>query len=582
MLVAACGSNSGGGSSGSAQKQGDVIQNGKQGGKLIFLAADDVDYIDPGQTYYQFGYYVAYSVNRTLYSFKPDNSVTPVPDLATGPPEVSSDNKTITVHIKKGIKFSPPVNREVKAEDIKYAFERAFSKHVPSGYAGTYFNSIEGTPEKPNAGEIKPISGIETPDDNTIVFKLKVAKAPLVSAALVMPITTPVPKEYASKFDQKTPSTYNQYTVFTGPYMVKNDASGKLVGYSPGKQIDLVRNPSWNKSTDYRPAYLDEILIQEGNDDLATASRRALSGSDTACCDSGAPPAQVLKQALSRQKDQVSFVPSGGTRYISLDAHVPPFNNLNLRKAVIANTDRNALLLTRGGAVLGDIANGWIPPNFPGFKETGGLKQNTNLDFMASPTGNAAVAKKYMLAAKKEDPSLPIDANGKWTGSQKLLTVADNADPGKKTAEVFQGQMAKLGFKLNLRIVPHATMYTKFCQVPKSEVIVCPNVGWFKDFSDAQAMLDATFNGDNILTVGNVNYGQLNDPAINAKMKAAALLPTGPGRNKAWAEVNHMIAAQAPGVPWVWDKSAAISSKDVQLVQNGYWAGVDFNYTSLK
>ena len=49
-----------------------------------------------------------------------------------------------------------------------------------------------------------------------------------------MPITTPVPKEYASKFDAKTPSTYDQYTVFTGPYMVKNDASGKLVGRVAG------------------------------------------------------------------------------------------------------------------------------------------------------------------------------------------------------------------------------------------------------------------------------------------------------------------------------------------------------------
>ena len=41
-----------------------------------------------------------------------------------------------------------------------------------------------------------------------------------------------------------------------------------------------------------------------------------------------------------------------------------------------------------------------------------------------------------MLAAKKQDPSLPIDANGKWTGGDQLLMVATNADPGKKTAEV--------------------------------------------------------------------------------------------------------------------------------------------------
>ena len=62
--------------------------------------------------------------------------------------------------------------------------------------------------------------------------------------------------------------------------MVKNDPkTGKVTGRVPGKSIDIVRNPNWDKSTDYRPAYLDEIKIEEGNDDLATASRRALNGS---------------------------------------------------------------------------------------------------------------------------------------------------------------------------------------------------------------------------------------------------------------------------------------------------------------
>ena len=42
-----------------------------------------------------------------------------------------------------------------------------------------------------------------------------------------MPITAPVPEEYAKKFDAKNPSTYNTHVVATGPYMVKNDASGQ-------------------------------------------------------------------------------------------------------------------------------------------------------------------------------------------------------------------------------------------------------------------------------------------------------------------------------------------------------------------
>jgi peptide/nickel transport system substrate-binding protein len=587
MFVAACGGDDGGGGGGGSTSAGEAtggkIQEGKKGGTLTYLAAGDVDYLDPGQTYYTFGYMVHYAVNRTLYSFKPDDSVKPVADIAEGEPEIAADNKTITVHIKKGIKYAPPVNREVTTKDIKYAIERAFSKEVPSGYAGAYFSSIVGTPEEPNSGDIKPISGLETPDDTTLVIKLKTAQAPMVSQALVMPITTPVPEEYAKKWDASTPSKYDQYVAFTGPYMVKNDPqTGKVTGRVAGKSINIVRNPNWDKATDYRPAYLDAINIEQGNDDLATASRRALNGSDSVCCDAGSPPAQVLKQALSRNKDQVKFVASGGTRYISFNTTIKPFDNLNVRKAIIASSNRDALRLTRGGKVLGDIATGWIPPGIPGFEEAGGLKQDTDLDYLKNPAGDPAVAKKYMLAAKEEEPSLPISADGKWTGGEKVLTIATNADPGKKTAEVFQNQMEQLGFKLNFRIVPQDTLYTKFLGVPKQKVALGPNVGWFKDFADPQSMLEATFNGKNILQQGNVNWPQLDVPAINNAMKDAATVAVGPERNKAWAKINHMIAEQAPAIPYIWDKTASVGSKDVVQVVNGYYTTHDLSYTSVK
>jgi len=587
VAAAGCGSDHNQGKRGATSagetSRATAIKPGTAGGKLTVLAAGDIDYLDPGQDYYTFGYMVQYAVNRTLYSYKPDDSEKLIPDLATGPPEISTDNKTITVHIKPGVKYAPPVNREVKSDDIKYAFERAFSKEVPSGYAGTYFSSIVGTPAKPNAGDIRPISGIETPDDHTIVFHLQTPAAPLVSQALVMPITVPVPREYAAKFDKKILSTYDQHVAFTGPYMVKNDPkTGKVTGRVPGKSIDVVRNPNWDKSTDYRPAYLDEIFIQEGNNDLSSASRRALNGSALVCCDTSQPPAHVLKQALQSTPEQVLFVPAGGTHYMSFNTTVKPLDNINIRKALIAASDRDALRLTAGGKVIGDIANGWIPPGIPGFDEAGGLKQNTDLDFFKSPTGNPAVAKKYMLAAKQRDPSLPIDANGKWTGSEKILAIAANADPANKTAQVFQNQMEQLGFKLKLRIVAPDTMFIRFCNRPRADVALCPNVAWFKDFSDPQALLDATFNGNNILQEGNVNWPELNVPAINQAMKQAALVPVGAARNKAWAKINHMIAEQAPAIPFTWDKTAIVQSKDVVGVANGYYTTHDLTFTSLR
>src|SRR3954447_21908931 len=131
LTAAGCGGSSEGGPSGSGNA---APVKGKKGGKVTFLAAADVDYLDPGQTYYTFGYTVAYATNRPLYSFKPDDATHPVPDLASGPPKISADNKTITVKLRSGVRFAPPVNREVTSADVKYAFERSFTANVPSGY----------------------------------------------------------------------------------------------------------------------------------------------------------------------------------------------------------------------------------------------------------------------------------------------------------------------------------------------------------------------------------------------------------------------------------------------------------------
>ncbi len=64
--------------------------------------------------------------------------------MAASAPEVSADNKTVTVHLKKGIHFSPPVNREVTSEDVAYAIERGANPNVANPYIKTYFNSMEG------------------------------------------------------------------------------------------------------------------------------------------------------------------------------------------------------------------------------------------------------------------------------------------------------------------------------------------------------------------------------------------------------------------------------------------------------
>ena len=121
-----------------AASMGSGATGAKRGGTLKLISSGDVDSVDPGQTYYSYGWQVLTAVHRTLYA-TPANSTKTVPDLAAAAPKVSADGKTVTVRIKKGVRFGPPVNREVTSADVKYAIKHSFSVSVTNGYVNLYF-----------------------------------------------------------------------------------------------------------------------------------------------------------------------------------------------------------------------------------------------------------------------------------------------------------------------------------------------------------------------------------------------------------------------------------------------------------
>jgi peptide/nickel transport system substrate-binding protein len=568
MFVVACGSSDDKSSDSASKTGGGTPAKGKKGGTLKQLGASDVDFLDPGQTYYTGGFQVIYATQTPLYIPKPPIGDAE-PGLADGQPEISDDKKQVTVTLKKGIKFGPPVNREIQAKDVKYAFERAFTKNVPNQYT-TYFNFIQGAPTKP-AG-LKDVSGIvvDPKDPYKITFKLTKAQGPGFAAFLVMPVTSPIPQEYAEKFDKESPSTYNENVVSSGPYMVENNAQGKDIGYKAGKSIHLVRNPNWDASKDPRPAYLNDILLQTNATDANVAGRQVLSG-EGLVLDTN-PPAQVLKRVVQHQKDQLVTLPGGGFRWFPLNSAIKPLDDLNVRKAILAAFDREAAIKARGGSFVGKPGTHFIPPGISGFEEAGGDK-GPGFDFLANPKGDMAVATKYMKAAGY--------SSGKYDGTQELLMVSANVDPGKAQAEVAKAQLEKLGFKVRLRTVPQDAVYTEWCQQPAKKVAVCGTAGWFKDFNDPQSMLEPTFKGSNYSPEGgNNNLGKLQDPKIDKAMDDAAL--EGKERYQAWGEIDKMITEQAPAVPFIWDNTNLIHSKNVNAVGNAYQNSFDLAYTSIK
>jgi peptide/nickel transport system substrate-binding protein len=572
-LAAGCGGGDDNESEQPAQSNNAAPQEAKKGGDLSVLYAADVDNIDPGITYYQYGFLVAYATQRPLYSFKPDDAINPEPDLAEGPPEISNGGKTLTIKIRTGVKFSPPVDREVTSKDVKYAIERAFTKEVAGPYVGAYMSDIDGVKEF-QAGKADEISGITTPDDQTITFKLSRPRAAIVAGALALPVSAPVPKEYAQKFDKvKGTSKYGQNQVFTGPYMIENDASGKLTGYTPGNVIKLVRNPNWDASTDYKPAYLDSITIKEGSDPQV-ASRQVLEGSKMLTGDFQLPAQILASTSQGDQKDQLVLTPpTGRFRYIALKNTTKPFDDPNVRKALSAAFDRNALRKAFGGPLVGDIPTHWIPPGQPGFDEAGG-EAGPGVDFLAKPEGDMALATEYMKKAGY--------ASGKYDGGKTFTGVSDNATQQKQVSETAVAQFAKLGFKVDMKYVTRDSMYTKYCQVPRDQPDVCPSVGWLKDFADPETLLGPVFNGKNILDVGNSNFSLLDDPKTNALMDKAEVINDPAERNKAWGEVDKAVTETAASIPWLWDKQPMLKATDVNGVINQANAAWDLTFTSIK
>jgi peptide/nickel transport system substrate-binding protein len=543
----------------------------KAGGDLVVQYAGDTDNIDPGITYYQYGMNIAYATQRPLYSYKPDDAKNFQPDLAESAPQISADGKTVTVKLRAGVKFSPPVNREVTSKDVKYGIERGFLKTVNGPYVGAYMGDMIGL-DAYKSGKAKDISGLQTPDDHTLVIKLSRPRGAIVAGCLSMPASAPVPEEYAAKFDKQQPSTYGQHQVATGPYMVQNDSSGKITGFKPGSEIKLVRNPNWDAKTDYKPAYVNSITIKEGADP-DVAARQIVSGQSMVSGDFQLT-ASTLQRTSRQNKDLLVITPpTGRYRYIALNTTKKPFDNVDVRRAIVAAFDRNALRQAFGGPLVGDIPTHFIPPGQPGFDEAGGVK-GPGFDFLANPNGDMALAAQYMKKAGY--PS------GKYTGGETFEAVSDNATQQLNVTQVAQQQFAKLGFKVKIKAVTRDAMYTKYCQVTKAEPPICPSVGWLKDFADPETLLGPVFKGSNILPVGNSNFAQLNDPKVNALMDKAEVVNDPAKRNQAWADVDKAVTDAAPGVPWLWDKQPILHSPNVQGVVNQNLATWDFAFTSLK
>ncbi len=548
---------------GSALSRVDEVE-GERGGTLTVVSLEGSPDLDPALINDVYGTMISRAVDRTPYTFRPDRKGLQ-PDLAEGTADISDDSRQVTITIRSGVHFSPPVNREVTARDVAYGIARGFLPGVDSPSAHLYFGDVEGVAAV-EAGRRTIPSGLVTPNDHTLEIRLRAPTGRLVAEGLTLPLAAPVPSGYAGRFDRLPKSTYGRHQVFTGPYRIVGDQDG-LLPPADAPRITLDRNPAWRSGDDFRPAFVNRIVLEQRSPGPAALARRVLDGS--AAVTGSEPAAADLIGALRARPTQVALPPAGEITFIAFNTRMAPFDNPDVRRAVSAALDRKALRSALGGAVVGEVATHWIPPGIPGFADAGG-RAGPGVDFLAHPQGNLSLARRYLRRAGYPE--------GRITNSPALELVARDQPSGAAFAAETQKALAALGLRSHVRFLAFEPFIQACSRAPS--VAACLGYRWQRDLDDAASVLPPLFGAQGLRAGTNVS--RLSDASLERMIGEAATTTGEADRAGRWADVDRRVTELAPGVPIVWNRDPNLRSEDVEGVLDPELATWDLSFTSLR
>jgi peptide/nickel transport system substrate-binding protein len=109
-----------------------------------------------------------------------------------------------------------------------------------------------------------------------------------------------------------------------------------------------------------------------------------------------------------------SVTTSGVLDMLTLNTRRPPFDDVNVRRAVVAGFDRAAELCAFGGRDDRVLATHFLPPGVPGFAEAGGHR-GPGSPMCRRSRGDLGLAPRYLRRAGF--------AEGRCTGSRRPVLV---------------------------------------------------------------------------------------------------------------------------------------------------------------
>jgi peptide/nickel transport system substrate-binding protein len=598
LVAAACG---GGGNKSSSSGQ----QAAPAKGGVLRTAISDfgfVDGFDPTGEYTAVGIGIYGAMLRSLMGYKhvagpPGNEL--VPDLASAPPEISSDGLKYTFKLKPNIKWAPPLNRAVTSKDVAYAFQRINTEPLVAQYGFYYNGVVKGMDGKAKSADTK-ISGIETPDDQTIIFNLDKPTGDFLYR-IAQPATAPIPEEVAKCFTKA--GDYGRYVISSGPYMIQGadkldisscKAMKPISGFDASKNLTLVRNPNYDQATDNtRSNYVDGITVTVDTNVDDIFSRIQAGDLDSSISDQ--PPKPVLQQYLTDPAKKPYLHSNSGDRtwYLTMNWAVPPFDDLHVRKAANWIMDKAGILQAWGGSTFGEIATHNIPPIVLGDK----LGSDYNPYPSEGNHGDEAKAKEEMKQSK-------YDTNKDGVCDAKecsnLVMPNRNTPVFTDSEAVVVSSLAKIGIKVKPRELASSAAYTTI-QTVKNQIPIAMNPGWGKDYADAYTFTFPEWDSRSIKPTGNSNYplqGMTPDqaktmgipypqgvtiPSIDADNDACQKIASDQPdqRNQCFADIDKKLMETAlPWVPYLWAKNITLTGTTVTKFEFDQFSGY-LSYTQM-
>ena len=296
----------------------------KYGGSLTMTIATVYTTIDPPLATSQMDIAITQSLYDNLLMIQPDGIMKA--ELATSW-EPNADLSSYTFNLRKGVKFHH--GKDFKAEDVLFTFDRALDPVLDSPIRPTIASTIEN---------------IVAVDDYTVRFDLVGPNAFFLDVISVyqlriLPADVDISRLTLEEFG-------------TGPFT--------LVEYLPGERITMARNPDyWEEG---KP-YLDEIIILPIHE-VATRAEALKSGDADIVYDL---EPQSVSGIEAHSETSVLSRPSAAWIGFPMRVDTPPFDNILVRKAMQAATDRNAInqIAFQGRGVI--AFDHVIPPNDPLF-----------------------------------------------------------------------------------------------------------------------------------------------------------------------------------------------------------------------